>query len=255
MLLHAELLDMFNGAADNAPRSLQRELGPSEYGDPCERKLAYKMFEAPETTQVPQKKSGKKWRATVGTAIHKWAETEVFDPHRDYEAERKVTVGAWFDGERARILKGSCDAFYLPPGVVIDLKTSTKAKIVDYQRSSDKLPGSYIPQVHGYGQGYVNEGYEVHYVALLIVPRDDELNMSTSVFHIEEFDPTVPAAGLKRLESIAARKREGGYKSLPMAQSFCSSCSWFYPSAGNPDEGRCPGVFSSRGLDSSDPFK
>ena len=38
-------------AANNAPRSLQKRIGPSEVGDPCERKLSYKLLDWPEAAE------------------------------------------------------------------------------------------------------------------------------------------------------------------------------------------------------------
>ena len=48
----------------NAPRSLQRAIGPSELGDPCDRKLAYRI------AGIEPVNFGDPWPAIVGTSIH-----------------------------------------------------------------------------------------------------------------------------------------------------------------------------------------
>ena len=54
-------------AASNAPRSRQREIGPSEVGEPCLRRLAYKV-----AGTEPTNDGGDPWRPVVGTAAHAW---------------------------------------------------------------------------------------------------------------------------------------------------------------------------------------
>jgi hypothetical protein len=248
LVLQAELLDIIKGRADNAPRSLQRELGPSEVGDPCERKLAFKLH-GMEPASVG--KGGDKWRATVGTAIHSWLE-DAFGQHSDYITERKVVVGAWYDGEKARVLQGSCDLFRISSGTVLDFKTTSQAKMADYARG--KISETYRTQIHLYGLGYRNAGHDVKQVGLVFLPRDDDLNLSTSVLYVEDFDPSIAEAALKRLERIAETSKNGDFASLATASSFCSRCSWFASGSTKPDSGRCPGVFTSKGLDASNPF-
>lgn len=63
--LPGHLLSVITGASSNAPRSLQRRIGPSEVGQPCERRLLLQLLGATRhntsTDQCP---------ATVGTAVH-----------------------------------------------------------------------------------------------------------------------------------------------------------------------------------------
>ena len=250
LVFHAELLDKIKHHSVNAPRSLQKELGPSEVGDPCERKLAYKMFNV-EPPMRPPSRNNDMWKANVGTAIHTYLE-DVYGNDPDFYTERRVTVGAWFDGERARVLQGSTDLYHIPSGTVIDFKTTSVSMMEDYARG--KLPEVYRTQIHLYGLGYANDGFDVRRVALLFLPRDNDLNLSTSVLHIEDFDPTIAREGLARLESIALRSKDGDFASLATASSYCTRCPWFVSGAKKPNEGRCPGVFVQRGLDVDNPF-
>src|SRR3990172_1195390 len=50
---------------DDSPRSRQKRIGPSEIGDSCARKIAYRLLETPEMNRVRDP-----WPAVVGTAIH-----------------------------------------------------------------------------------------------------------------------------------------------------------------------------------------
>lgn len=250
LAFHAELLDVIKHASVNAPRSLQKELGPSEAGDPCERKLGYKLWEV-EAPMRPPSRNNDMWKANVGTAIHSYLE-DAFGSNRDFLTEHRVTVGAWYDGKKSHVLQGKCDLFHIPKGMVIDFKTTSVAMMEDYARG--KLPEVYRVQSHLYGQGYANEGYDVRKVALFFLPRDNDLNISTSVLHIEDFDPSIARAALARLESIAEKSKDGDFAALATASSYCTRCPWFVSGAKKPNEGRCAGEFKQRNLDVNDPF-
>jgi hypothetical protein len=61
--LRALLLEVVEEGIAAHPRSAQAEIGPSEVGDPCARKLAHKFAGTPRREQPPM------WRAAVGTSI------------------------------------------------------------------------------------------------------------------------------------------------------------------------------------------
>lgn len=250
LVVHANLLDKIRHHSTNAPRSLQRELGPSEVGDPCERKLGYKAWNV-EPPMRPPSRNNDMWKANVGTAIHTYLE-DVYGDDPDYDTEKRVTVGAWYDGATSHVLQGKCDLYYKPEGMVVDFKTTSVSMMEDYARG--KMPEVYRTQIHLYGLGYANEGYDVRKVALLFLPRDNDLNVSTSVLHIEDFDPEIARAGLARLERIAKASKNGDFEALAIASSYCSRCKWFVSGAKKPNEGRCPGAFTQRGLNPADPF-
>lgn len=250
LVVHANLLDKIKHHSTNAPRSLQRELGPSEVGDPCERKLGYKLWNVEPPTRPPSRNNDM-WKANVGTAIHTYLE-DVYGDDPDYDTEKRVTVGAWYDGTNSHVLQGKCDLYIKSDDCVVDFKTTSTAMMEDYARG--KLPEVYRTQIHMYGMGYENEGYPVKRVALLFLPRDNDLNVSTSVFYVEPYDRQVALTGLARLERIAKGSSGGDFESLATASSYCSRCPWFVSGAKKPNEGRCPGVFKSRSLSPDDPF-
>lgn len=249
---HAELLDVIK--SHRSARDAQKELGPSEVGDLCERKLAFKIWRVTEHNE-----GGDRWRARVGSAIHGDLEY-VFEhfPAVRFKTERRVTVGTWWDGERARALSGSCDLYDGAPlmledeETVLDFKTTGPTNMAKYMRGG--VPEVYRTQIQCYATGYVNEGFKVKNVALLFLPRDDDLNLGTSYLHLEDYDPDVAPATLKRLEDIARRSRNGDYASMTTAESFCTRCPWFRSGARNINEGHCPGEFKIREIDHSNPF-
>ena len=53
--------------AAHAPRTLQKALGPSEIGSPCDRNVVAKLTSMPRTNHIMDP-----WPAIVGTAIHSW---------------------------------------------------------------------------------------------------------------------------------------------------------------------------------------
>lgn len=245
-LAHAELLAIIADCESNHPRSLQKEIGPSEIGDLCERKLGFKVWEVPGRSLKHSK-----WRSTVGTAIHSWMDTcFAADPDR-WLCESRVITGTWHDGEKERVLGGKCDLFDLERGCVVDFKTTSKHKMADYARGN--IPELYRIQIHCYGLGMANAGRDVQSVGLLFLPRDDDLNLASSVYWEEPFDAQVALDALARLTDIAHRSIRGDFASLQTAQSFCARCEWYSPN-GNPASGTCPGEIRSYLLDDTDPF-
>src|SRR5688500_19659658 len=61
------IIDGIRYAADNAPRSLQKHIGPSQVGTSCDRQLAYRLNHTPETRSFMDP-----WPSIVGTAVHAW---------------------------------------------------------------------------------------------------------------------------------------------------------------------------------------
>ena len=65
--------DVIRGAIANHPRSLQKRIGPSEIGTPCDRRIGYKLLGQDENPR------GDAWKPTVGTAVHGWLEKALED--------------------------------------------------------------------------------------------------------------------------------------------------------------------------------
>ncbi|GAA2178496.1 hypothetical protein GCM10009785_01280 [Brooklawnia cerclae] len=118
----ADILAAIHTAITDHPRSQQTEIGPSEVGIECDRRLAYKLLKFPE----PERDN---WKATVGTAVHAWME-EVFDAYNlahpefggqeRYLIENRVSAGVvpHLDYQ----LEGNCDLYDRVTATVVDWK-------------------------------------------------------------------------------------------------------------------------------------
>ncbi|MFC5744794.1 hypothetical protein [Actinomadura rugatobispora] len=249
--LHAELLRVVENAITNHPRSLQKRIGPSEIGDPCARKIAYKlagMGEVNPRRNVP-------WKPTVGTAVHAWLEEVFHLANKDlptwavgdnrYWCEVRVDVGEIL-GET---ITGSCDLFVGDPanpaigGTVVDYKIVGDDQLRKYRSQG---PGDqYRAQAHLYGRGWTRRGARVDHVAVWFFPRNQELRQN--YFWTEPYDEQVAVDALTRAEGIAKLTGQLGTAAaalLPATENWCTYCTYFKPGSTDPSAG-CPGVIDA----------
>lgn len=249
----------------NHPRSLQVEIGPSEIGTPCVRRLGHLLAGTPRQPQPPA------WRPTVGTAVHAWiadgfkaanerqlSDEDIDDP-RDvrYLVERRVTVGT-IDG---RPLTGSCDLYDRETFRVSDWKIVGPSSLKKY-RTSCRLPDNtaerpafyadlnngpgqtYRVQAHCYGLGLATAGEPVREVAIWMLPSNGEL--ADAVRWAEPWRPDVAEWFLGRANQVAAAVREYGAATvLPVLARVDDRCGRFCPfyraGADPSDPSACPG--------------
>lgn len=162
-----ELLDdlkqlIWNGYMHDIPRHLQKELGPSEIGDPCARKLAYKTL-APDEARpnfvdpLP---------SLSGTAKHTlWEQFAKSENERlgwkRWEPELTVSPREGFYGH--------CDLYDYLTDTVVDWKHLGKKT---FQKLKDQGPTQmYRRQGHMYGLGYERAGFPVKRVAICALPE------------------------------------------------------------------------------------
>lgn len=233
---------MIERAAASAPRSLQAELGPSEAGEPCTRRLAYKMLDWPKARAIDP------WAAVQGTAVHAWladafrAENERLGRDR-YLVEQRVEPLTRDTSPVPGVLAGSCDLFDRDTGIVTDWKLTSTARLRHYAASG---PGAkFRVQAHLYGLGLQWTGEDVRTVAIVFLPRATELDG----IHVwsEPFDPQVAAAAVDRLaairDAITALDPEtypDRWELLPPDFGSCRHCPWLRPGSRQMADG-CPG--------------
>ena len=88
--LAIELGEIITKAGIYAPRSQQVYIGPSEVGQECTRKLAYKLLDWEKVNET----GGGNWAAQIGSAIHSHLEG-IFAKYPDrFEVESKVKIRA-----------------------------------------------------------------------------------------------------------------------------------------------------------------
>jgi hypothetical protein len=243
--LRADLINLITTHIQAHPRSLQKLIGPSEIGTPCQRKLAHKIAGTPPSNHT----QATPWKPTIGTAMHTWLEDAFNHLHADqpggrYDTETRLRVGD-IDGTP---IHGSSDLFDHHTGTVVDWKITTRNKI----RSQYKPHGpgqQYRIQAHLYGQGWANAGYHVNNVAIMFLTRDGEL--ADHHLWVEEYDPQIAADALARAtttKQIIDALGTTAFSVLPPTADHCPWCPFWQP--GTTDlVGACPGDPAETRLD------
>lgn len=169
-------------------RDKQRNVGPSELGDLCERCLAEKLL------GVHKEEKTHPLAPMIGTAFHLYLENVI--GLKDYLKETKVTVGTI---EGYGDISGTADGFDVSTGHVVDYKVLSKKKIKAFSSAtffdedynpefySDSLTEGqlkkYYYQMQLYGLGMENAGYEVNHTSLILFPRDCTVESVISASH------------------------------------------------------------------------
>lgn len=248
--LEDELLAKIRHAISHDPRSLQKRIGPSEIGQECARRIAYKLLGIPENGNRDAP-----WLPTVGTAVHAWLEG-VFDndnlaaaAHRGY-AERWLVETRVSVGEINGVdITGSADLFDRATGTVVDWKVVGPTTLKKYK---SKGPGQqYRTQAHLYGRGFTRAGHPVNRVMIVFLPRNAEL--SDAYIWSEDYDEQVALDALQRANGIALVIASLGTKALdviPPTASYCNFCP--HLKRGSTDlVGGCPGADTAANRDTS----
>jgi len=234
----AEQIAQFIVDADrNSARSLQRSLGPSEAGEPCERQLTYKILGIPESNTERDPIA-----AIIGTGFHMWMaqaferrQATLPDGGPRFLIEERVTVR---DG-----LDGTADLYDRLGRINNDWKLVGASSLDRYRRQG---PGpKYRVQGHMYGLGQENAGRRPDRVAITFIARHHELQV-----HVwsEPYDRQIALDALARLEQIEARAAEldlanhpENWALTPVADDpACIWCPHLKPGSDDLTQG-CPG--------------
>lgn len=205
----------------NQPRSLQKRVGPSELGTPCEHCLAAKLAGWVKIeTDVP-------WLPFIGTAVHAMLE----DMFMEYEAvnnavnttgkryltEFRSTVGT-VDGQE---ITGSVDLVDLAAGMTVDWKIVGATTLREAKLGPSDV---YRGQAHLYAKGLIAAGFDIRHVSIAYLPRN-AISLADAVWWSEPYNPDLPeeilaranriALNLRAMESISLQARDDYIKSLP----------------------------------------
>jgi hypothetical protein len=230
--------------SESSARSKQAMIGLSEIGEPCDRAVAWKLFQQPAVNIGRDKHL-----ADVGTAWHTWLAGA-------YEAEnRRLGRTRYLIEERVFLTdgySGTCDLFDVDTGRVCDHKLLGVTSLAAI-RSGD-IPEKYRVQLHSYGYGHARAGRNVREVALLCYPRSDNLGGDFSgkglFVHVEPYDERIALQGLDRLGRLSALLHQLDPEANPDRWSlipatpgkFCRYCPSFRPDGGPADASGCPGA-------------
>ena len=158
-------------------RDKQVKVGASNMSQPCARHLAFDMLGINQEKEVHPVYGMK---AVIGTAVHAYIENMNRDP--DVLVEVRVTLG---EIPGYGTVKSTSDQFHVPTGTVGDLKTTETKKLPDIQAAwrgvhrgyevdnfQSYAVQSHINQMHLYGLGQENAGYDVNWLQITYVCRD-----------------------------------------------------------------------------------
>lgn len=229
------------------PRSLQKRIGPSEIGDPCDHCLAAKL------AGWDKHEPGVAWLPFIGTCVHAYLEhlfttinTEEENRGRGpvFWCEQKVTVGQIGGVD----ISGSTD-LYMPTqydtattGMTVDWKivgTSTLNKV----RSSASPGPKYEAQAHLYAKGWNEAGHKTSHVCVYFMPRN-AMTLADGYIWIDQYRPDIAKAALERanrlatnlaaLETISLEARDAWISGLPRVKG-CWDCQKYADWHKNPD--------------------
>lgn len=230
-----QVIDTVKRADASAARSLQVALGPSEYGIPCTRRLAYKLLDWPTVNTDTDP-----WASIIGTAVHAWME-------QTYSAENaRLGYERYLIERTLQItpnLRGHSDLFDRDLGVVIDWKVVGLDRLKKYRANG---PGEqYRTQAHLYGLGQQLAGERVEHVAIVFLPRGgriDGLHVWT-----EPYDHRIAIEAIKRVDTIRSlllhadpEANPAAWALFPTADAHCTYCPMFLPGSTDLSVG-CPG--------------
>ena len=179
----------------NQPRSLQRRIGPSEIGNPCDHCLAARLagWDKHEV-ETP-------WMTVIGTSVHAWLEAafqrlqENQPPsERRFLTEARVMVGQ-IDGQD---IWGSTDLVDLDGRMTIDWKVVGDNSLGKYKAGPSTV---YRTQAHLYAKGWNDAGVPIEFVAICFLPRNKQLRHG--YWWCEEYQPQIALDALARATTMA----------------------------------------------------
>lgn len=235
--LREDITDVILWANRGSDRSQQTELGASEVGVDCLRRLGYRIANIPSVSveQDP-------WPAIVGTAVHTWLESAV----QKYEAVHRL--GRWeteMTVHPSESVKGHTDLYDKEWFAVVDYKNPGTTKMTEIRKGY--VSPQYIEQVQLYALGHVRAGRRVDRVALVFFPRAGYL--SGSFVWSAPFDRAAAEAALERVKKVVGglvyykvMDDPANWERIPASPSRdCTYCDWYRPDAEKVSDRGCPG--------------
>jgi hypothetical protein len=201
-----ELRDVLVRFEAQRPRTMQKSLGPSELGTPCQQQMARKLAGAPRRPIVDPT-----WAPFQGTAVHASMEEVVgfWNAQLGRErwlAEDRLEVDPGLpgpDGQLVDGISGNGDAFDLDHGMVVDWKLVGKTALEKLDRGlrmkkppAEQVSPEYRVQGHLYGYGHARKGRDVRFVRLVLLARSHDYDESRE--WTEAYDPDIAVAAIQR---------------------------------------------------------
>ena len=232
--------------ANQHPRHLQKELGPSQIGHPCGRNVVGQMllgavaFGASEINPP-----GDPLPSYIGVASHAALEEAARQANRQME-ERGATP-RWISERKVKVregLSGTCDLYDNYSDTVIDYKFPGTTRMT-YYRKGDPGP-IYRAQAHLYGRGYRNAGKPVKRVGIWFLPRAGQLN--TSYLWTEDYNDELVDEILARMDQLILLMDELDLEHhperlalIPITPHECQWCPFWTANPAHPNPIACMG--------------
>lgn len=233
--LAASIRTVIEHRSSNSSRSRQKAIGISEIGDPCARKLAYKILDWDKTNT-----SSDPWPSIQGTAIHSWL-ADAFEKFNIKGEERFLIE---FKVKVSEEISGTCDLFDITDKMIIDHKcmgaSSMKARKKDGMTITQRV------QVNLYAYGAEKMGHQVEKVALACYPLGGRLDDLHTI--IEDYDRQLAVDAIERLDGIKLlvwqldpENNPSHWSLIPASPAYgCIYCPFFFPNSTDLSKG-CPG--------------
>jgi hypothetical protein len=209
----------------NQERSLQVEIGPSQVGEPCSRRLVMQLLGADDINADRDM-----WPATVGTAVHQLL-ADAFRRNNTVLASQGRPA-RWLVEQPVTIrpgLIGHTDLIDLWTWTVIDHKNVSVKSLRDHKKTGH--PGQqYEIQAHLYGLGWARAGLPIKTVAIAFYPKSGM--MRDSWLWTADYDENIALAALDRMDTLLAdanmAELEGDLdqwlQALPRDTTHCDWC-------------------------------
>jgi hypothetical protein len=224
------LIDAVTTDYTNHPRSLQKTIGVSEIGQPCDRMLAYKARQP----ALPVK-GGKPeiWPAYVGTAVHKSLAKSLARDNNRYDYPRWIIEAPVLPHP---VVRGESDLYYIPTETVVDHKIQG----VEAHRKSKKgeMKTVYHVQLQTYGLGHEAIGRKVKDVALAAWPKGGRSQDLTIIRR--PYQRSVAENAIDRWLRLSTTDKLPWEVQATPEDGDCQYCPFYRPGATGPDG--CPGI-------------
>lgn len=191
--LKRKLIEIILWADKQNPRASQVKIGPSEIGDPCDRRIAYRLAGVPAVNVAFDP-----WAAIVGTALHSWLERAVTDwvvakKDNNWTTEQALHIDEFVEGHS--------DLYNHEEQAVIDWKGAGPDVMKKLRLNGPSI--GYQIQTHIYGYGFERHGWPVKKVVLAFLPRAGWLR--DMYIWSAPYDRGIAEAALARVYQIAQR--------------------------------------------------
>lgn len=235
--IREDVIEMVRWADANTPRHLQKKIGCSEAGHPCDRRIGYRLANVGEGGYF----TNDPWPAIVGTAVHSWMEDAVHRFQQAHGLDHWVTEQEVWPSP---VVKGHTDLYDAKRHLVLDWKFPSPDNL--RKMREDGPSQQYKTQVRLYGLGHLQAGRPVKRVGIVAMGRQGWLK--DAYVWTEEFDRAVAEAAVDRVlrigrfllsRDLAVPDTWQTLKAEP--SRLCHWCPWFRRDVKEASQKGCPG--------------